>query len=286
MTATGVTAAVGGTVVGAVPWGGVLVGAVLVGAAAFGTAGAAAGAAARILLHRMRRGARVRAPVCEAAVGIAWAGLGAGRAAGVWPDRWVPVLLGLSWFGVAAGAVDLRHRRLPDVLTLPALPVALLLVAPLGGAALARAGPGALAAVAVHAAVHLGSPGSLGAGDVKLAASLGAVLAAASWGAPLLAAVLASALTALVALAALARAPASAPDAGQTRSARDGHSTAADPARTHLPRLAHASEPVCRPRRVCATGGPACRERTAVPHGPSMLLATAVLAAAGAVGAG
>lgn len=177
-------------------WGGVAF-----GAAACGTAGAAAGAGARILLRRMRRGTRVRAPVCEAATGVAWAVVGAGWAAGLWPHRWVPVLLALTWFGVAAGAVDLRHRRLPDALTLPAVPVAFLLVAPLGGAALARAGPAALVAVAVHAAVHLGSPGSLGAGDVKLAASLGAVLAAASWGAPLLAAVLASALTALVALA-------------------------------------------------------------------------------------
>jgi leader peptidase (prepilin peptidase)/N-methyltransferase len=193
----------------------------------FAAAGVAAGGAARLLLGRLRRGARVRAPVCELAVGLAWAGIGGGWTAGVWPGRWVALLLALTWFGVAAGVVDLRHHRLPDVLTLPAVPVAFLLVAPVGGAALARAGPGAVAAVAVHAAVHLASPGSLGAGDVKLAASLGAVLAAVSWEAPALAAVLASVLTAVVAVT---------------------------------------------------------RARAAVPHGPSMLLATAVVVALAAAG--
>ncbi|MHA6782515.1 prepilin peptidase [Pseudonocardia saturnea] len=253
--------------------------AVAIGAMAFGTAGAAAGAGARILLHRMRRGARVRAPVCEAAVGAAWAGVGAGWAAGVWPDRWVPVLLALAWFGVAAGAVDLRHHRLPDALTLPAVPVAFLLVAPLGGAALARAGPGALAAVAVHAAVHLGSPGSLGAGDVKLAASLGAVLAAASWGAPLVAAVLASALTAAVAL--IAQVARAAPVA-RTQVARAGLRTRG-PAGGPGPRRA----PVCAgdpPGHDGRVAGSPRRWRTPVPHGPSMLLATAAVVAVAAAG--
>lgn len=258
------TATAGGAVLGAGAWGGVVVGAVV-----FGTAGAAAGAGARSLLRRLRRGARVRAPVCEVTVGIAWAGVGAGWAAGVWPDRWVPVLLALAWFGVAAGAVDLRHHRLPDALTIPAVPVAFLLVVPLGGAALARAGPGALAAVAVHAAVHVGSPGSLGAGDVKLAASLGAVLAAASWGAPLLAAVLASVLTALVAVTVLVvrtdpvRAPAAGPGPGRRRAPP----SAGDP-----------------PGRGGQVAGSPRRPRTAVPHGPSMLLATVAVVAVAAAG--
>lgn len=165
-----------------------------------GALGAVAGALARVLLGRLRRGTRVRAPVCEAVVGVAWAGVGAGWAAGVWPSPWAVLLLALTWFAVAAGAVDLRHRRLPDALTLPAVPVALLLVAPLGPAALGRAAAGAVLACGVHAAVHLASPRSLGAGDVKLAASLGAVLAAVSWGALPLAAVLASLLTVVAAV--------------------------------------------------------------------------------------
>ncbi|MBW0132253.1 prepilin peptidase [Pseudonocardia oceani] len=171
-------------------------GAVLTGA----VLGAVAGGLARVLLGRLRRGARVRTPVCEAVVGVAWAGIGAGWAAGVWTPPWVVLLLALTWFAAAAGVVDLRHRRLPDALTLPAVPAALLLVAPLGPTALGRAAVGAVLACGVHAAVHLASPRSLGAGDVKLSASLGAVLAAVSWGALPLAAVLASLLTIVAAV--------------------------------------------------------------------------------------
>lgn len=222
----------------------------VVGAVVFGAAGAVAGAVARVLLGRLRRGARVRAPVCELAVGAVWAAVGAGWAGGVWPGRWVPVLLALAWFGLAAGVVDLRHRRLPDALTLPAVPVALLLVLPLGAAAAARAGPGALVAVAVHAAVHLAAPGSLGAGDVKLAASLGAVLAAASWAAPVLAAVLASVLTAILVVA-------------------RATTWAAVPA-----------------GQAAIAAGPGRRRRWPgpVPHGPSMLLATAAVVAVASAG--
>lgn len=198
-------------------------------------AGVGAGAAARWLLGRMARGTRVRMPVCEVLVAVPWAGIAGGWAAGVLPGRWVPVLLGLAWFAAAAGTVDARHRRLPDALTLPAVPAALVLVAPLGAGALGRAGLGVLLAAGVHAAVHLAAPGALGAGDVKLAASLGAPLAVVSWPALVVAAVGASLLTALLAMV-----------AGAGRRGR----------------------------------------RPAVPHGPSMLVATAVVvvAAAGAGG--
>ncbi|WP_300019501.1 A24 family peptidase [Pseudonocardia sp.] len=192
-------------------------------------AGFGAGAVARVLLGRLRRGTRVRAPVCELAVGALWAGVAGCWVTGVVPGRWVPALLGLAWFGVAAGLVDLRHNRLPDALTLPAVPAAVLLVVPLGAGAAGRAVGGALLAAAVHAAVHLTAPGALGAGDVKLAAPLGAVLAAASWPAMVLAVVCASVVTAVVGLA---------------------------------------------------------RRRTVVPHGPSMLLGTAVVLAAAAAGTG
>lgn len=202
------------------------VAAVLLGAA---LPGAAAGAAARVLLGRMARGTRVRAPVCEVAVAALWTAVAGAWAAGVLPGRWVPVLLGLAWFGTAAGLVDVRHRRLPDALTLPAVPAAVGLVTPLGADAVGRAVLGVLVAAAVHAAVHLAVPGSLGAGDVKLAAALGAPLAVVSWPALVLAAVLASALTTAAALV---------------------------------------------------------RRRDAVPHGPSMLLGSAVVLVAAAAGAG
>jgi leader peptidase (prepilin peptidase) / N-methyltransferase len=168
-------------------------------------AGAVAGAGARFLLRRLRRGARVRAPWCELAVAALWAGAGSVWAAGLLPLTWLPVLLGLGWLGAAAGAVDVLHRRLPDALTVPALPVALLLLLPVGPAAVVRGAGGAVVAVAVHAAVHLLDRRAVGAGDVKLAASLGAVLAALAWPALAVAAVLAAVLTALAGLLVAAR---------------------------------------------------------------------------------
>jgi leader peptidase (prepilin peptidase)/N-methyltransferase len=96
------------------------------------------------------------------------------------------------------------HRRLPDALTLPALPAALLLLLPLGVAAVLHAVAGAAVAAGAHAAVHLVARGAMGAGDVKLAAPLGAVLAAAGWPALVLAVLLAAVLTAALGIGALA----------------------------------------------------------------------------------
>lgn len=168
-----------------------------------GAAGVLAGAAARVLLARLRRGARVRAPVCELAVGVAWAAGGAAWAVGAVPPDWLPALLALCWVAVAAGAADLAHRRLPDAITLPALPAFLLLLVPVGPGAVLRGAVGALLTAAVHAAWHLLAPRSLGAGDVKLAAPLGALLAAAAWPAPAVAAVVAALLSGIVAIGAV-----------------------------------------------------------------------------------
>ena len=110
-------------------------------AAAGSTAGVGAGAGARLLLGRLRRGARIRAGGCEAAVGMP-----VGRDASP-AGPWVPCrrrgcrrCSASGWLGVAAGAVDIAHRRLPDALTLPALPVALLLLLPLGPRAVLAGG--------------------------------------------------------------------------------------------------------------------------------------------------
>ncbi len=167
--------------------------------AAFAVAGYGAGTLARLLLARLRRGALIGPPWCELAVGVLWVVTGIQWVYGPLPARWLPVLLGLGWLAVAAAAVDLRHRRLPDALTLPALPAALVLLVPIGTDAVLRALLGAVVLAGAHAALHLAAPRAMGAGDVKLAAPLGAALAASSWPALPLGALVAALLTGLVA---------------------------------------------------------------------------------------
>jgi leader peptidase (prepilin peptidase) / N-methyltransferase len=175
----------------------------VVGAVAYGGVGIAAGAAARRLLVGLRRGTRVRAPICELTTGALWAVIGGLWGAGRVPSAWLPALLGLGWLGVAAGLVDVRHRRLPDTLTAPAACLAPLSVLPLGLVAVGRGLLGALVAVAGYGLVHLLRPTALGLGDVKLAVPLGAVLGAASWAALAITAVLAAVLTGAVGLLAV-----------------------------------------------------------------------------------
>ena len=124
-------------------------------AVAFALAGGVAGGGARLLLGRLRRGARVGPGCCEALLGGLWGVIGLGWALGLLPGRLVPLLLGLAWLGVAAGTVDVLHRRLPDALTLPAMPAGLLLVVPArAGRGGARRGRGAVA-LSAYGAVHL-----------------------------------------------------------------------------------------------------------------------------------
>jgi leader peptidase (prepilin peptidase) / N-methyltransferase len=152
-------------------------------------------------------------------------------------------VLGLGWLAVAAGAVDLRRRRLPNTLTVPALPIALLFLLPVGPAAVVRGAGGAALAVAVHVAVHLVDRRAVGAGDVKLAAPLGAILAAVAWPALALAAVVAALLTAAAAVVGSA--------CGSALGAA----------------------PTPQPARAGPAAGWGVAGRT-VPHGPSMLAAT------------
>jgi leader peptidase (prepilin peptidase) / N-methyltransferase len=177
--------------------------AALIAALLLAMAGLGFGVVTRRLLARLRRGAQVPPPWCELGVGTAWGATGAAAGAGAVPAAWVPALLGLGWLAVAAAAVDVLHRRLPDALTLPALPTALVLVVPLGSAAVLRGAAGAAVAVAGYAALHVAAPRAMGAGDVKLAGPLGAVLAAAGWPALVLAALAAALLTGGIALVAV-----------------------------------------------------------------------------------
>ncbi|EME17487.1 peptidase A24A, prepilin type IV [Rhodococcus triatomae BKS 15-14] len=69
--------------------------------------------------------------------------------------------------------IDLRSRRLPNVLTLPGAVVILLVAAGAGQLRPALVGAGLLAGG--YLLVHLAAPAAMGAGDVKLALGLGAV---------------------------------------------------------------------------------------------------------------
>ena len=99
----------------------------------------------------------------------------------LWRYGWVPetpALLLLTVFGVVLAVIDLRTRLLPNAMLLPfAVSTVILLTAAcaasgdwnrLGGAAI-----GGAAMFGLYLVLALVSPGSLGMGDVKLAAVLG-----------------------------------------------------------------------------------------------------------------
>jgi leader peptidase (prepilin peptidase)/N-methyltransferase len=175
------------------------------GMAGFALVGIVMGGAGRLLLGRLARGVVLRPPWCELAGGVSSALLGWRATAGVLPWWWLPVPLLLAWLAVPLAAADLARRRLPDALTLPAYPVLGLVVAlaaacgPDPGLGL-RAVLGVLLFGGAHAVVRVLAPAALGAGDVKLAGSLGAVLGAVGWTALVVAAVLAAVITLLLAV--------------------------------------------------------------------------------------
>ncbi|MCV7226925.1 prepilin peptidase [Mycolicibacterium komossense] len=72
--------------------------------------------------------------------------------------------------------VDVRDRRLPNVLTLPGAVVILVVAAVCGRGLPALIGAAALGGA--YLVVHLVAPAAMGAGDVKLALGLGALTAA------------------------------------------------------------------------------------------------------------
>lgn len=157
-----------------------------------GGAGALGGLALRAWLARMPRGAEVSAPRCAGALAVLWALAAALVAAGQVAPAWLLAMLVMGALVVAGSAVDLATHRLPDTLTGSAAVAALVALLPAGLAAFGAGVLGALVLGGAFAAVHLVAPHALGAGDVKLAPSLGALLAAASWSAPVLAVLLAA----------------------------------------------------------------------------------------------
>ena len=107
--------------------------------------------------------------------------------------------LGLAWLA-ALSWHEIRHRRLPNALTLSGAGAILLgaTVAGRGWPALA----GAAALAGLYLLVHLSSPAGMGAGDVKLAIGLGGLAGCFGVEAWWLAALAAPLLTALWGLAA------------------------------------------------------------------------------------
>ncbi|MFJ8634685.1 prepilin peptidase [Streptomyces sp. NPDC093568] len=96
------------------------------------------------------------------------------------------VWLLLAPVGVLLALVDLRVRRLPDVLTLPLAGAALALLAvvalvPEHAGDWPTALWGSLALGAGYLVLHLINPGGMGFGDVKLALAVGAVLGWYGW---------------------------------------------------------------------------------------------------------
>lgn len=156
--------------------------------------GVVAGAAAGSAVHALAARSAGRVPasgMCE----IACALIGAVATFGATPSAALG-FAALGWWCVALATVDILVRRLPNVLTLGG-GVSVLSVAAITGHG-AAALVGAVMMTAPMLVVHLASPRSLGAGDVKLAFALGGVTAVVGARAWLVAALLPSVLTVLV----------------------------------------------------------------------------------------
>jgi leader peptidase (prepilin peptidase)/N-methyltransferase len=123
-----------------------------------------------------------RYPLVELLTGAVFAGL----AARLGPDWALPGFLYLGAVCVALALIDLDHKRLPNVLTLPSYVVGAVL---LGAAAFLEGEPRAIVRALAGMAVLYGVyfllafayPAGMGFGDVKLAGVLGLYLAYLSW---------------------------------------------------------------------------------------------------------
>ncbi|MBF6435810.1 A24 family peptidase [Nocardia cyriacigeorgica] len=160
-------------------------------------------------------------------------------------------LIALAAWCMALSVSDIRHRRLPDLLTGPGAAVVLGYAA--GTGRLAAALVGAVLLSVPYLVVHLVTPAAFGAGDVKLAVGLGAAAGMCGGQAWVAAAVGAPVLTAVAGAAVLV-----VPRGGRSRC-----SAATDP--PHRPRTM---------RRPRAPATPSTTGPVTLPHGPSMCVAT------------
>jgi len=167
--------------------------------------GAAAGAGLRLFLRRLRRGALLPVGPLEAAGALTTSlGLGLG---GRFPTVGLVLFAGLLM--VALSAVDIVHHRLPDAITLPALPLAIVVVAAThaldpGSGSLLRAALCAAVLWALFAVAARISPAAMGRGDVKLIPTLGLLLGYVSTAAVVVGLAIAFLLGSMVAIGGLA----------------------------------------------------------------------------------
>ncbi len=163
--------------------------------------GALVGFGLRLLLGRLRRGAVIRPGVLEVVTAMV-------SAVGVLLAHGLPHVGLVLWagiLGVGLSAVDLKHHRLPDALTLPAIPISLGMVALTGWLApdsgsVLRAVLGGAVLGAIFGLLALLTPRNMGWGDVKLVVSVGILLGFISWSALLLGLIAAFVLGALVSI--------------------------------------------------------------------------------------
>jgi leader peptidase (prepilin peptidase)/N-methyltransferase len=150
-------------------------------------------------------GISARYPAVELLTGVLFAAV----AYRIGPVPALPAFLYLTAVGIALAAIDLDHRRLPNVLTLPSYVVVGVLLAVAGAVAgdwwaLARAGIGMAAYYGVLLVLAVAVPRGMGFGDVKLGGVLGMALAWLGWGEVVVGFFLGFAYGALVAVALIA----------------------------------------------------------------------------------
>ena len=144
--------------------------------------GAAVGAASRLLLARLDRGASIRPGLLEPVAAVVWS---AGTAS-AWGSPRIGLVIWAGALLVALSAVDLLHHRLPDALTYPAMPLSMLVVvltqvfAPGSGSWWRAVLAGAVLS-ALFGLLAFVVPAAMGWGDVKLMVSLGILLGYLSW---------------------------------------------------------------------------------------------------------
>ena len=154
--------------------------------AGFAAAGVISGVLARRLLGALPRGATVRVGILEASTAILFV-----TAAG--SIGWQPNLSTALWVSALTttlSAVDIAHHRLPDAITLPAIPVtfAVLLIQDMTGQGFDNTTRALLAAAVIGGMFFLASSfgtSLMGRGDAKLSVTIGAVLGFQSWSAVL-----------------------------------------------------------------------------------------------------